>query len=372
MDTSPASGRHIDFLDGFRGFAALLVVVSHFGNRTLVDADAEGVLSQGLSGLDLAGFQVLSLAALSSGLGQVGVMLFFALSAFLMFHLYADTPATSRSIRNFLAGRVARIFPLYYFALALALVTSLFLPFTFIDIPLDAYPAHLVFIQGNSVLWTIAPELLFYLVFALTWLALGKNIKYLLIPAILFVLLSNQLPIVWKSYAAEFFIIGYLVYMCRKYDVSFGLNRLPALLPFLMFTAVLFLHLPAVRKILIGEPAYGGWESLSYAVAVFVLFILVFESRWLQALFRSRLAAFLGKISFSIYLLHLFVLHGLLHYDLIGPDFASLALALALIVGLSSLTFFFIENPSRRWLKAKLSATRASAPAAVKQPARAT
>ena len=372
MDTSSAPDRHIDFLDGFRGLAAMLVVISHFGNRTLIDSNADGILSQGLSSLDFAGFQVLSLAALSSGLGQVGVMLFFALSAFLMFHLYADTPPTGRAIRNFLAGRVARIFPLYYFALALALATSLFLPFTFINIPLDAYPAHLVFVQGNSVLWTIAPELLFYLIFALTWLALGKNIKFLLIPAIIFVLIANQLPIIWKSYSAEFFVIGYLVYMCRKYDVSFGLNRLPSILPLLMFAVILFFHLPAVRKILIGEAPLGGWESLSYAAAVFALFMLVFEGRWLQALFRSRVMAFLGQISFSVYLLHLFVLHGLLHYDLIGPDFVSLALALGLIVAFSSLTFFLIEKPARHWLKAKLSATGAPASATVKQPARAT
>ena len=65
--------RNIDALDGLRGFTCLLVVFTHAGN----------------SGLFLN----------TLGSGQLGVMLFFALSGFLMVHLYGNHEM-SKTITN--------------------------------------------------------------------------------------------------------------------------------------------------------------------------------------------------------------------------------------------------------------------------------
>jgi len=353
---------HIDALDGFRGFAAMVVVVSHFANRTMLDVDSDALIhaartDPGALGFD--GFQKLMFGALGNGAGQMGVMIFFALSAFLMFHLYAEAKPTRANVWNFLVGRVARIFPLYYFALGLAFVTAVTLPFTFIEIAPNEYLAHVFFVQGNHVFWTIAPELLFYVVFAVLW-GLGLcRARYLLVPALIVFAGANFLPVVWKSYAVEFFVLGYLIYLYQRSGRRIGLWRSETL-SVLLFVGLFAVHLPAVQKVLFA-PETMEWENPAYVLMVAALFVIVFESRVLRRVFASPPMAFLGKISFSVYLLHLFVLHGLLHYGLIGPDLLSLGLVVALVVGTSALSFHLLEAPARRGLRRALSMRREAA-----------
>ena len=81
---------YINSLTGLRGVAAFIVFISHCSNQ--------GMLPD----------------VLGDGLGQIGVMLFFILSGFLMAHLYLDKEASVNNIKNYLVARVGRIFPLYF------------------------------------------------------------------------------------------------------------------------------------------------------------------------------------------------------------------------------------------------------------------
>lgn len=346
---------HIAFLDGFRGFAALIVVVSHFANRTLLEVDAEALLAKSILSLTIADYQAMALGAMGNGAGQIGVMLFFPLSAFLMFHLYFEKAPTFHNLARFAVGRVARIFPLYYFALALCVATTLWLPFEFIEIEAEDYPAHLLFVQGNSVLWTIAPELVFYVVFACIWFAVPGRKTLLTLGCVMIIALSNHFAVVWKSHTIEFFLLGYLMYIYSRSDIRLGFQRMPGSVVAILFVSLLAFHLPAVYKVVVGASDPRMWQELHYAVAILLLFTMVFECRLLQVFFGSRGMRFLGKISFSIYLLHLFVMHALLHYDLIGPDLLSLAITVGLVLLLSSAVFFLYENPSRILIRARFS-----------------
>lgn len=89
--------RHLPALDGLRGLAILLVLVSHlmlFNDRT------GSRLGDSLSAL--------------RGLGWVGVDLFFVLSGFLITGILYDTLRDPRYFRSFYMRRFLRIFPLYY------------------------------------------------------------------------------------------------------------------------------------------------------------------------------------------------------------------------------------------------------------------
>jgi peptidoglycan/LPS O-acetylase OafA/YrhL len=103
--------RHVPALDGLRGAAIALVLLCHFGNAWPGAGVLDAVVREG------------------TGLGWIGVDLFFVLSGFLITGILADTaPAvngggigvreTSRWLGAFLARRALRIFPLYYAALA--------------------------------------------------------------------------------------------------------------------------------------------------------------------------------------------------------------------------------------------------------------
>ena len=87
---------HIPVLDGLRGIAILMVLLSH-----VIDGRAA---NHGLGG------QLIRLTQF----GWVGVDLFFALSGFLITGILVDSRHRPHHFRNFYARRTLRIFPLYY------------------------------------------------------------------------------------------------------------------------------------------------------------------------------------------------------------------------------------------------------------------
>ena len=91
-DSSSKSVPNIPPLDGVRGIAAMLVVISHMSlYRLFIPV---------------------------KGIGQVGVLVFFVLSGFLMSYLYVRDDA--RKIRpwfGFAIRRCFRVYPLYLFIL---------------------------------------------------------------------------------------------------------------------------------------------------------------------------------------------------------------------------------------------------------------
>jgi peptidoglycan/LPS O-acetylase OafA/YrhL len=157
---------HVPELDGVRGLAILLVVISHFTIpfRNRVPS---------------------SLAAMILSSTWCGVDLFFVLSGFLITGILLDTRKADNFFRSFYARRALRIFPLYYVVLA----------FWFIAIPLFhrgqpeviradlqwwywAYAQNwLAALRGQAVgyishFWSLAIEEQFYLVWPLAvWLA---------------------------------------------------------------------------------------------------------------------------------------------------------------------------------------------------------
>jgi peptidoglycan/LPS O-acetylase OafA/YrhL len=151
-------------LDGLRGLAILLVFIFHYG----------GGLQSTKPAQRLAGY--------FTQFSWSGVVLFFALSGFLITGSLWETNHTYRRLRNFYARRALRIFPLYFLALlATATVALLYgahfsqlrplLVFVFFlqNFPhLSAYALH----PPASPLplyhfWTLAVEEQFYLVWPL-------------------------------------------------------------------------------------------------------------------------------------------------------------------------------------------------------------
>ena len=93
-------------LDGVRGLAILLVLLHNLGVD--LPATAPGILARV--------FHVVTAA------GWIGVILFFALSGYLITSILLRSRAAPHYYRNFFLRRVLRIFPLYYATLALVLV----------------------------------------------------------------------------------------------------------------------------------------------------------------------------------------------------------------------------------------------------------
>lgn len=141
----------LDFLDGWRGFATMLVLFHHCSTSGL---------------LRIGDFHL-------RGIGGPGVAMFFVLSAFLL----SRNIVLSRSnvfdpvfLQSFYVRRVMRIYPLFIVYLLLALATSFILvqmtgqerglPF-YLTIP--EFLEHMVVSKGYGVTWTLAVEIKYYL-----------------------------------------------------------------------------------------------------------------------------------------------------------------------------------------------------------------
>ncbi|MEQ1828806.1 MAG: acyltransferase [Pirellula sp.] len=91
-------------LDGVRGLAILMVTIYRIFKEL---PSSDGTLAHGLKWFTLV--------------GERGVDLFFVLSGFLITSILVATRAQPHYFRNFIARRALRIFPLYFFSLALFL-----------------------------------------------------------------------------------------------------------------------------------------------------------------------------------------------------------------------------------------------------------
>ncbi len=139
------SRAQVDALDGVRGLAVLLVVLSHLAHSDL----------HVVPFLDFR------------GTGKAGVLLFFVLSAFLLTGPLLDRPRADLLARStwrvYALRRVLRIYPLYAVVIASAWVLGRLRP-GLTPAPLDFTEAlrHLTLLDGRSIYWSIPVECKYY------------------------------------------------------------------------------------------------------------------------------------------------------------------------------------------------------------------
>jgi len=128
--------------------------------------------------------------------GWTGVVLFFALSGFLITGSLWDSLGSRHLLRNFYARRALRILPLYYLALALAVLVALARGFMFAD--LRPFAIYALFLQdipnfGPQIYWLTSPLPLYHL-----WSLAVEEQFYLLWPALLLLARTRRIAL-WLS-----------------------------------------------------------------------------------------------------------------------------------------------------------------------------
>ncbi len=330
-------------LDGLRGAAAAIVVISHCAN--------EGLLPTFLGG----------------GLGQMGVAAFYILSGFLMSFLYIRRPFGRAEVRRYWVARGARVLPLYVtVVLAAGAVVLLGGPPLYQFATLPGFLGNILLVSGTSVLWSIPVEIHYYAVFVLLWAccAAGRPVAGLAAVAGLqatFAVLvyaatakTSTLPF-W----AHFFLFGHLLAMAvhvRRADLE-RLSRQSWLgwLGWIVLAA--FAVAPPEIRRGAGLPVLPNFldpVTAGYPAAVTVLALLGAGPFRVLA---SAPLRWLGGISFSVYLLHWPVL--MLLPQAIGPLAGIPGLAALLVgvatLGLAELANRYVELPAQRALRRRLS-----------------
>ncbi len=292
-------------LNTLRGLAAVIVFITHFSDIT--------------NWLD---------GALGGGSGAYGVMLFFLLSGFLVSYLYLGKDFNQGNIIHYVLARAGRVLPLY-----LAVVFgSYFLSLTGNDslysIPdFNALLGHLLFIYGESVLWSIPAEIQFYLIFIVFW-ALAKSRTgyiYLSILAVMILLFLTNFPRI----SGDINGVPYNVFSVLRtlpfffVGVLFGMQYRSLIVPqylrkhwFILALCLIPLMYPEFSPVTTLDKT-RMW--LSYEVLLVmstVFFCIVFLVPDNNLFLANKLGDFLGKISYSLYLLHMPIIAKVNQFDL--------------------------------------------------------
>ncbi|WP_046867290.1 acyltransferase family protein [Microvirga massiliensis] len=315
---------YVPALDHVRALAALLVVFHHVhqrvGARLLSGSSSENYWTEVASPFDAFIVE-----------GHTGVALFMVLSGFIFTHIAGD-----RHVRAapFLVNRVLRIYPLMIFVFLLGtlarpdLASPLDLPRVLL-IPFTLWhPVDLWFVPNiypfTTLFWAIAVEFKFYLLFPLLIGLLQRDgIRALVVIIVAMVALrillvyngANPNDIAyWTIFGRmDQFLIGMI---CAAFYRSWdGRHALPmcifalALMSLLLFgyNQATAQSWPDGWKILWTTAEGAGW-------GLFIASYLHVAPRLSK--FLARFLAWVGEISFSIYLLHLVVIALLLQ---VGP-----------------------------------------------------
>ena len=290
---------------------------------------------------------------------SAGVMLFFVVSAFTLCLTYEQKEA-NRHARTFLIKRYFRIAPLFYLCILLTWIILSIKGTTFVnDYSVTSVLANLCLVfnlfpsvQMASSLtgagWTIGVEFIFYFLFP--WLApLLKRPGWLLVlfgVALLAAIYSRSSAkdVYWINFSIvahmPTFLAGMLLYLvwkvARTWETAIQ-DRVGAAL------GVMFL---ASAITIIWKPPAGWIMHLAWSGA----FLFLTLSLLLRpiGLFTNRTALFLGKVSYSIYLLHPVVIT--IQSSWFGKVLPMRALIIyasvfGLLLPVAWLSFTFIEEP---------------------------
>lgn len=343
----PAS-RHIPSLDGIRAMSFLIVFGSHAVSGKLVP-------------------------------GDFGVTVFFFLSGFLITTLLRAEREKNGSINlgHFWLRRALRILPpLYLMLLGAVLIAWLIYP------PGTVYGATIAAqalfyanywyiygghpeIPGSSVVWSLAVEETFYLLFPLLFLAMqarrlsGKHQAWLLW-GLCVVVLAWRCVLVIAMHTASVYIffatdtrIDSILFGCALAVWNNPVLDKPTLTP----SVWKYLLLPPALIVLIlcayssGTVFANTWCFSIEGAALTVVFICAvrFHESPLFRVLNYRAVAFIGVLSYSLYLVHGVVLEALKRLWKLPHGYAAVALGVSLLVAWTM--YRVVETPCARLRK---------------------
>ncbi len=323
-----------------RGVASLLVLLTHIAVKG----------SQYGNGA-LKGFSV----------GDAGVDLFFIISGYIM---CVSTYNQHLSFTQFIIRRIKRIIPLYWLVTTLALIvylynsklvnssggeTSILASYTLI-------PNGKRLLNDNG--WTLSYEFFFYFIFGYfikegTYRAMQASsviLLSLIVIGLCFNFNGRLFIFSTKSFFIEFvFGMGcfYLFNMKNiqlKYKYSIGL----LMLGLLLFSLQIFFKIPEYEK----------WRGLDWGIKMLFIFIglLSLEDLIQRSSFLAKnLLLEIGNSSYSLYLIHPFVLSGtamcLKRFGMASNPYLFAIILLVFSVAIGHLVYLYVERPLTSLMK---------------------
>lgn len=342
-----ADTRYIPFLDGFRGYAILLVLVGHLNKELIKTA-------------------------------QLGVTLFFFVSGFLITKLLISEYNKEKTIhlKEFYLRRIFRLYPALIFFLILTCVQISILGYKIIwpDIFAGLFyftNYYLVYFApvlpdvhyplASKILWSLSVEEHFYLFFPFLFLWVYKeNSKSLLYLLGFLVVVFLGVRFVEFGTATNLADVRKEIYYtthCRADSILYG-----------CLSALLIYAIPSKKYLAILQSKATFWIALVALLAVQVVttelyhntikysltaicfafcipaFLFFNTQTWISRIATNSVIVFIGRVSYSIYLFHWVALTTVSFY-VTERTVLWYGLIIAATFLLSLISFYWVERP---------------------------
>lgn len=345
-------------LTGIRFFAAIYVVVFHFGSSYAAQHHVPAFAARFLSN------------------GWTAVTLFFFLSGFILSYTYTGQIEKSGGKKRFWEARFARIYPVYLLSLVLSWPFNATSPGKIIAALFMVQAWNPLHPEYGGVLnmpaWTLSAEAFFYLLFPFLLPLIEKwsNRTLQIVAGVTLViitlghtmtdqinLLSPRTFIPMPAFRfPEFFagmVAGLLFLRSRRQKPNF-----------------LLLYGAIVATLAILFLAQKPWVSLLAIPFAVLIYELAVGNSWCADLLGSKVLVLLGGASYSIYLLQLPV-RSWVHYAVTGSmdlfvrkGGIDAFLSPIVLLALSVPVFLFLEEPARKRLRSWFKKHTETKPAA--------
>lgn len=333
-------------LDLLRGFACVAVVAFHYLSRSPRVGWMPGALSPSIDAV--------------ARYGYLGVHLFFVISGFVIL-----MSAQSASPRQFVASRVARLYPALWVAASLTAGTAWLLGDQAFQVSLPVYLINLSMVPHwfgtpavDGAYWSLFVELHFYLY---VWIALKLRLLHKtewLLMAWLAISLVNAIRPAWpvelwlNAKWAPLFAAGGVYYLMRMQGIT------PRRIGMLLVSYLLALFYARPTATLTGPEATGpvnAWVVWGVITAVYLVFLLIALDRWRMP--ASRLTRLAGALTYPVYVVH--QVFGAMVYQRVQSALKSAPVALFVTVFMVALISWAIHRGVekttgprlRRWLE---------------------
>jgi peptidoglycan/LPS O-acetylase OafA/YrhL len=356
--------RYLNNLTPLRGIAALWVAAFHFYTLTSsLFKDQQFLLLKK---------------------GYLMVDLFFIMSGFIIRHVYWDQfkdGIARKALRQFIVARFARIYPLHFFTLVfLVLIAFVSNQWNGLNDP-AAIAIHILLLQSFGIInhhtwnvpsWSLSAEWSAYMLFPVLVLFLSRKSRFRILVLLTFIVIGYLAVVFWLPTRDIDRLAGGSLH---NLDVTFDYGFLRGVSGFASGMLVYGLYcqsrvrrffsrdwLGLVFATIILLVMYENWNDLLLLPAFWGL-TLCFASNcgYVHQICSKKAPQFVGKVSYSIYLLQRIVL---IYFSALIPSsdqgiipfyqkILFLSGYLVLLVGIAAITYYGIENPCRYYINRK-------------------
>ena len=290
--------------------------------------------------------------------GSIGVSIFFCVSGFLITGILIRLPSLSvPNIAGFIFRRFMRIFPLYAATLTATIILAWVYHPDILPRLIAGLPGLLTFTQlpsgtgyATAVAWSLHAEFWFYIAFPVVFVLTYKRG---LLPLVITLLIGASIwanirdggtPERWPLGDGQWLTVLYLDQLMYGAICALLVEKKARLIR--LFSSRLWFWGALTVNLMIAKLAPLSHWHLEMSIAALLCAAAILHHESSKTVLKDNFIAWIGRISFSLYLVHAVVLDYLPYEKL--PDALDTPSFFVVVFALSYLTQKFIERPGIR------------------------